>query len=225
MAKIKRILAPTDFSELSKVGIRYALEMARDVSAQVVVYHAIDVGGEWKDRPPEVAAYHDMLEDGRRLLDKFLGDNFADCIDLVEVRCAVEFGTPHKNIVEKAAEEGVDMIVMSTHGRTGLNHIIMGSVAEKVVARATCPVLVVPHDGRRPGLIISKFSIASVMAIDEVVDCRHHHAAPAIFSVVTGIKLDSRPGLKDRAIFLELVKLTVNRHPKHLMLNVRGFID
>lgn len=52
-----------------------------------------------------------------------------------------EFGTPQKNIVEKAAEEGVDMIVMSTHGRTGLNHIIMGSVAEKVVARATCPVL------------------------------------------------------------------------------------
>ena len=107
----------------------------------------------WKDRPPAVAAYHDMLEDGRRLLYKFVADNFTDCIDLVEVRCAVEFGTPHKNIVEKAADEGVDMIVMSTHGRTGLNHIIMGSVAEKVVARATCPVLVVPHGGRRPPLI------------------------------------------------------------------------
>jgi nucleotide-binding universal stress UspA family protein len=150
MVRIKRILAPTDFSELSKVGIRYAMEIARDVSAEVVVYHAIDVGGEWKDRPPEVAAYHDMLEESRQLLDRFLADNFADCIDLVEVRCAVEFGTPHKNIVEKAADEDVDMIVMSTHGRTGLNHIIMGSVTEKVVARATCPVLVVPHDGRRP---------------------------------------------------------------------------
>jgi len=152
MARVKRILAPTDFSELSKVGIRYALEMARDVSAEVVVYHAIDVGGQWQDRPPVVAAPHDMLEESRRLLDKFLADNFADCIDLVEVRCAVEFGTPYKNIVEKAAAEGVDMIVMSTHGRTGLNHIIMGSVAEKVVARATCPVLVVPHDARRPAL-------------------------------------------------------------------------
>jgi nucleotide-binding universal stress UspA family protein len=152
MARVKRILAPTDFSELSKVGILYALEMARDVSAEVVVYHAIDVGGQWQDRPPAVAAHHDMLEESRRLLDKFLADNFADCIDLVEVRCAVEFGTPHKNIVEKAAAEGVDMIVMSTHGRTGLNHIIMGSVAEKVVARATCPVLVVPHDARRPAL-------------------------------------------------------------------------
>ena len=152
MARVKRILAPTDFSELSKVGILYALEMARDVSAEVVVYHAIDVGGQWQDRPPAVAAHHDMLEESRRLLDKFLADNFADCIDLVEVRCAVEFGAPHKNIVEKAAAEGVDMIVMSTHGRTGLNHIIMGSVAEKVVARASCPVLVVPHAERRPAL-------------------------------------------------------------------------
>ncbi|HEX9661268.1 MAG TPA: universal stress protein [Candidatus Binatia bacterium] len=152
MARVKRILAPTDFSELSKVGIRYALEMARDVSGEVVVYHAIDLGGQWQDRPPALAAHHDILEESRRLLDKFLADNFADCIDLVEVRCAVEFGTPHKNIVEKAAAEDVDMIVMSTHGRTGLDHIIMGSVAEKVVARATCPVLVVPHDGRRAAL-------------------------------------------------------------------------
>ena len=133
MARVKRILAPTDFSELSKIGIRYALEMARDVNGEVVVYHAIEVGGEWKDRPPEVAAYHDMLEDGRRLLDKFVADNFTDCIDLVEVRQVVEFGRPHKNIVEEAATEGVDIIVISTHGRTGIDHVIVGSVAEKVV--------------------------------------------------------------------------------------------
>jgi universal stress protein A len=61
------------------------------------------------------------------------------------VRQAVEFGMPVDNIVEKAANEGVDLIVMSTHGRTGLEHMILGSVTEKVVARASCPVLVVPH--------------------------------------------------------------------------------
>ena len=145
MPRIKKILAPTDFSDVSKLGVRYALEMARDASAEVVVYHAIEVGGEWKDNPPKVAAYHDMLEERRRLLGKFVADNFADCIDLVEVRYAVEFGTPHKNIVEKAADEAVDMIVMSTHGRTGVNHFILGSIAEKVVARAPCPVLIVPR--------------------------------------------------------------------------------
>jgi universal stress protein A len=145
MARVKKILAPTDFSEISQVGIRYALEMALDTSAEVVVYHAIEVGGEWKDKPPKVAAYY---EERRRLLEKFVADNFADCSDLVEVRYAVEFGTPHKNIVEKAADEAVDMIVMSTHGRTGVNHFILGSIAEKVVARASCPVLIVPRRER-----------------------------------------------------------------------------
>ena len=86
MTRVKKILAPTDFTEISKAGIRYALEMAREASAEVVVYHAIEVGGEWKDNPPKVAAYHDMLEERRRLLGKFVADNFADCIDLVEVR-------------------------------------------------------------------------------------------------------------------------------------------
>ena len=106
MTRVKKILAPTDFTEISKAGIRYALEMAREASAEVVVYHAIEVGGEWKDNPPKVTAYHDMLKESRQLLDKFITDNFADCIDLVEVRYSVEFGTPHKNIVEKAADEG-----------------------------------------------------------------------------------------------------------------------
>ena len=151
MPRIKKILAPTDFSDVSKLGVRYALEMARDTSAEVVVYHAIEAGSKWKDNPPQVATYY---EESRRLLGKFVADNFADCIDLVEVRYAVEFGTPHKNIVEKAADEAVDMIVMSTHGRTGVNHFILGSIAEKIVARAVCPVLIVP--GRERSGTIAK---------------------------------------------------------------------
>ncbi|HSK30678.1 MAG TPA: universal stress protein [Candidatus Limnocylindria bacterium] len=148
MARVKKILAATDLSDLSKLGIRYALEMARDSSAEVLVYHAIDVGADWSGGPPIATPYHDMLEESRRTLDQFLADNFADCIDLVEVRALAEFGVPHKNITAVAEKEGVDLIVMSTHGRTGLDHIILGSVAEKVVARAPCPVLVVPR--RKP---------------------------------------------------------------------------
>jgi nucleotide-binding universal stress UspA family protein len=149
----RKILAPTDFSEISKAGVRYALEMARGTDAEVHVYHTLDVGGEWKDRPPEVAAYHDMLAESRIALDKFLADNFPDCINLVEVRCSAEFGTPHLNIVEKAESEGSDMIVMSTHGRTGIDHLILGSTTEKVVARANCPVLVVPRRGRDGNIV------------------------------------------------------------------------
>jgi nucleotide-binding universal stress UspA family protein len=92
--------------------------------------------------------YRDLLEESRRLLDKFLAENFADRIDLVEVRQVVEFGAPYKNIVDLAASEGVDMIVMSSHGRTGIDHLILGSIAEKVVAHAPCPVLIVPRRGR-----------------------------------------------------------------------------
>ncbi len=148
MPKVKKILAPTDFSELSKTGIRYALEMARDTSAEVIVYHAIDIGEGWKEIRSEITPYRDMVEDNRSLLDKFLSDHFADCIDLVEVRQVVEFGASAKNIIETAEREKVDLIVMSTHGRTGLDHMILGSVTEKVVARARCPVLVVPRRDR-----------------------------------------------------------------------------
>ena len=151
MPKVKKILAPTDFSELSKRGVRYALEMARDTSAEVIIYHVIDLG----DEPPDIHApfgpYHDMREDHRRVMDKFLSDAFSDCIDLVEVRQVVEFGRSFKNIVELANQESVDVIVMATHGRTGLEHMILGSVTEKVVARATRPVLVIPAVDRATG--------------------------------------------------------------------------
>lgn len=148
MPRLKKILAPTDLSELSKRGLRYALEMARDDSATVIVYHIIDFGGDWHNRLADHGPSRDLLEESGRILDKFLADHFADCIDLVEVSRVVEFGAPHKSIVEKAASEKVDMIVMSTHGRTGVDHLILGSTAEKVVARTPCPVLIIPRHGR-----------------------------------------------------------------------------
>ena len=148
MRKVKKILAPTDFSELSKVGIRYAFEIARDTSAEVIVYHVIDFSNEWADKGGEGMVRPDLLEHCQKSLKAFLADNFAESINLVEVRPVVEIGGPVQNITEKAKVEETDMIVISTHGRTGLDHIILGSVTEKVVARAPCPVLVVPRSGR-----------------------------------------------------------------------------
>ena len=148
MPKVKKILAPTDFSGLAKLGIRYALEMVRDTNAEVIIYHVVDLGEGLKGiHSPLTPPYHDMLEDNRRLLDKFISD-FPERLDL-EIRLVVEFGAPFKNIVELAEKENVDMIVMSTHGRTGLDHMILGSVTERVIARAPCPVLVVPRRATR----------------------------------------------------------------------------
>jgi nucleotide-binding universal stress UspA family protein len=148
MHKVKKILAPTDLTDTSIAGIGHALETARDASAEVLVYHVIDLGDPFQDKRMRPGPYRDMLENGGRVLDRFLVQHFADCIDLVEVRQAVEFGEPYRNIVRKAAEEGVDMIFMSTHGRTGIDRFMWGSIAEKVVARAPCAVVVVPRRGR-----------------------------------------------------------------------------
>jgi universal stress protein A len=145
MDRVRKILAPTDFSDLSKVGIRYALDIGWNEGAKVIVYHVIDFGLDAHNRLASYGSHRDLLEEGRRTLHNFLAENFADLVNLDQV---VEFGAPYKNIVEKAETEGVDMIVMSTHGRTGFDHLMLGSVAEKVMARAPCPVLVVPRHER-----------------------------------------------------------------------------
>jgi universal stress protein A len=151
MNKTKKILAPTDLSELSRAGVRYALELAASESAEVIVYHVVrynaaapyyglDDGFLLATQLPAVS---EIMEEDRRLLAKFLRENFADLIAKVKIRPEVTVGTPYSKIVEKAAAENADLIVMSTHGRTGILHGLIGSVAEKVVRLAACPVLTV----------------------------------------------------------------------------------
>jgi len=149
MKRVKKILAPTDFSELSRVGLRYALNMARELNAEVIVQHVIPIGEDWFSEHQEFSPVRDLLPEQERALDKFLRDHFADCINLIEVRQKVEVGVPQANIVDMAAREKVDMIILSTHGRTGLSHMLLGSVAEKVIGRASCPVLVIPAIERK----------------------------------------------------------------------------
>jgi nucleotide-binding universal stress UspA family protein len=148
MQKIRKIVAPTDLSELSCVGVRYALEMARELSAEIIVYHVVPVGEDWFSGYEKLGPARNLLANEEAALDKFLTEKFADDIKLMEIRQKVEFGAPHTSIVEMAEREGSDIIVMSTHGRTGLNHMLLGSVTEKVVARAPCPVLAIPSHGR-----------------------------------------------------------------------------
>ena len=139
MERIKKILAPTDMSELSQGGVRYALDLARRVGAQVTVYHVVstdelmqqELGGPLSQ----------ILERYEQALQKFLDEHFSDILPLVEVRTKVEIGAPDDNIVQEAEKEGMDMVVLSTHGRTGLSHILVGSVTERVVRHAPCPVL------------------------------------------------------------------------------------
>ncbi|MBI1996583.1 MAG: universal stress protein [Deltaproteobacteria bacterium] len=149
MKKFTKIIAPTDLSDLSCLGLRYALELAREQSAEIIVVHVIPIGEDWLSAREEPTPARNLMAKERAALDQFLQMKFAEFINLVELRQSVEVGAPHANIVELAEREGADLIVMSTHGRTGLDHMLMGSVTEKVVARAPCPVLSIPAMNRK----------------------------------------------------------------------------
>lgn len=144
MGKIKKILAPTDFSELSCAGIRSALELARKANAEVIVCHVIGIGDDWFSGRPDFTVARDLLEEKKQLPDKFLRKRFSQYVNLVEIRQVVKLGLPYANIVSLAEREGVDLIVMSTHGKTGFAHMLLGSVTAKVVARAPYAVLSIP---------------------------------------------------------------------------------
>lgn len=144
MKKFTKILAPTDLSELSCAGLRYAFELAREQSAEVIVAHIIPIGEDWLPTRADSTPVRDLIAKERVALDKFLRQNFPEFLNLIELRQKVEIGTPQINIIDMAQREGADLIVMSTHGRTGWEHMLMGSVTENVVARAPCPVLSIP---------------------------------------------------------------------------------
>jgi nucleotide-binding universal stress UspA family protein len=150
MNPTKKILAPTDLSDLSQAGVRVALEMAADRGAEVVVYNVLGYEEtrlvpaleDWAPVDPAVIPrVEEIVADRKVQLRKYLEENFADLLSKVKVRCEVEVGLAYQRIVEKAAAERVDLIIMSTHGRTGFLHVLIGSVTEKVVRMAACPVL------------------------------------------------------------------------------------
>jgi universal stress protein A len=142
--EIRRILAPTDFSELSKQGLRSALELAQSFGAELLLLHVVDPPAYPVEGivPSHLGA--PLMDD----LERQAGTELAQMLpeapaSRVNISRRVGVGIPHRKIVEVAEEEEADLIVLTTHGRTGLSHLIMGSVAEKVVRTALCPVLTI----------------------------------------------------------------------------------
>jgi nucleotide-binding universal stress UspA family protein len=142
MFRITRILAPTDLSELSQDGVRVALEIAHCAGAEVILYHVIEHRGPLG----YPAVFHDectdhanLIEEHEKRLAAFFDANFADLFSEIKLITEVEIGVPYRKILDRALE--VDLIVLSTHGKTGLLYGLIGSVAERVVRLAACPVL------------------------------------------------------------------------------------
>jgi nucleotide-binding universal stress UspA family protein len=150
MEAINKILAPTDLSDSSKAGVRYALEMAASVGAEVILYYvapyedefAYPLGlGEAATAYVPGPKFEEYMRQRRQALDVFLNENFSGLPPGLKILMETDVGTAHEQIVEKAEQANIDLIVMSTHGRTGLGHILIGSVTEYVVRQAKCPVL------------------------------------------------------------------------------------
>lgn len=142
MTKLKRILAPTDFSELSANGVRYACRLAKDTGAEIVIFN-VDVLDE-SNRIDK----REMDEHRKRLAD-FVAENVGDAGAGLKMRQVVDAGQPFGAIVDCAEREGVDLIVMSSHGRSGLSRMLIGSVTDKLLRAAPCPVLVVPSEKQK----------------------------------------------------------------------------
>jgi nucleotide-binding universal stress UspA family protein len=139
----KKILCPTDFSDASRLAIDLAADLAARDKGELWLVHVIDAAPTDMMDPNfamKVPEYERMRHaEAQRQLDAL-----AACCKQVNVRTMVGHGDPGSEIVRIAQEEAVDMIVMPTHGRTGLQHVVFGSVAEKVVRLARRPVLTLP---------------------------------------------------------------------------------
>ena len=144
MLHLSGILAPTDFSEYSNHAIRYAAGLAQQFGAKLVLLHV--VGNEALESiskahvPPHPVdqVYEDLVEEIRDQYGKYVPPEVRKS---VEAEMLVLPGAPFVEIIRAARQRQVDLIVMATHGRTGLSHALVGSVTEKVIRKAPCPVL------------------------------------------------------------------------------------
>ena len=143
MIKLKKILYPTDFSESSLEAMKYAVSFARDYKARLVLMHVVNeqIFSEGLNLPrlaaPEALEQELVAEATRQMRTLIPADVRAG----VDVEHVILRGMPFLEIIRYAKANEVDLIVIGTHGRSGMEHIIFGSTAEKVVRKAPCPVL------------------------------------------------------------------------------------
>jgi len=139
---IKHILVPTDFSEYADQALNYAIQLAQQLQAHITLLHIIDTAplGVVEGATMLPPSYWQELETD---IEQIMEESLKRLHDVgLQGETVIVHGVPFQTIVDTAEDKGADVIIMGTHGRTGLPHAIIGSVAEKVVRLAPCPVLV-----------------------------------------------------------------------------------
>jgi len=147
--QIKTILFPTDFSQGARAAMDYAISLAQDYKAKLILIYVIqDISiAEWYI-PSSISAadlVEDMQKSASREMEKWGAETAMKVKDLEKL---IVRGVPFVEIIRTAKEKNADMIVIGTHGRTGIDHMLFGSTAEKVVRKSPCPVLTVRMAGK-----------------------------------------------------------------------------
>jgi nucleotide-binding universal stress UspA family protein len=137
---VRRVLYPTDFSDFAREGLSYALSVCRDFDATLYLMHAAEIPPGLPDFLPHTAAS----------VGADLEEHTREALELVKEQCegvAVELvsavGVPYREIIQAARASDADLVVLPTHGRSGLAHVLFGGVSDKVVRLAPCPVLTI----------------------------------------------------------------------------------
>jgi nucleotide-binding universal stress UspA family protein len=144
MLEFRTILFATDFSESSDYAFRYALSMAKRFNARLVIIHVInepvDLRGFYVPHISFDKLEEEIEEGAQKMMEKFCRTQIRD-YDSYE--SFIVPGIPYEEIIKRGLESSADLIVMATHGRTGLDHVLFGSTAEKVVRKSPIPVMTI----------------------------------------------------------------------------------
>ena len=147
---LEKILVPVDFSECAKEGARYASAFASKVGADLLLMNVTHPADFTASDPNVVSPEWCELVETARLGAEDELDELVNFLPLIGISADTEVavGTPIEKLIERTKQSDIDMVITSTHGYTGLRHVLLGSTAEQLVRLAHCPVLVVPSHRR-----------------------------------------------------------------------------
>jgi len=150
VAPVERILCPVDFSEISGKAYRYAQSISSHYHAKLLVQHVVEL---WQHPSADYSISPDILEDFRRSLISNAEEELQHFVKTAcgpQPECLVEESVAPDAILFLARERAINLIVLGTHGRRGFDRLMLGSVTERVLRHASCPVLVIPRTAPAP---------------------------------------------------------------------------
>ncbi|UFS71265.1 universal stress protein [Geomonas sp. RF6] len=146
MVMFERILFATDFSESSEHAFQYALSLARQFNSRLIILHVINEPVDLRGFYVPHISFENLEKEielgAEKMMARFCSTHI---VNFDNFETLIVTGIPYEEILKKSQDDNVSMIVVGTQGRTGLDHLLFGSTAERVVRKALCPVMTVRH--------------------------------------------------------------------------------